>query len=74
MTTSGTEGKLVLLNGLFYPGPQSSLVEGLDERLLGRVVLCGCLLGLMVGAGLEHLARQDRRQLKGEDKTSILAI
>lgn len=38
-TESGAEGELVLLNGLFYPGPQSGLVEGLDERLLGRVVL-----------------------------------
>lgn len=68
LTTSGAEGELVLLNGLFYPGPQAGLVEGLDERLLGRVVLCGRLLGFMVGARLEHLDPQDGRQLKGERK------
>lgn len=59
MTPSGAEGELVLLNGLFDPGPQAGFVEGLDERLLGRVVLCGCLLGFMVGAGLQHLDPQD---------------
>lgn len=68
LTTSGAEGELVLLNGLFYPGPQAGLLEGLDERLLGRVVLCGRLLGFMVGARLEHLDPQDGRQLKGERK------
>lgn len=61
MTPSGGEGELVLLNGLFDPGPQTGLVEGLNECLLGRVVLCGCLLGVMVGAGLEHLDPQDGR-------------
>lgn len=65
-STSGAEGKLVLLDGLFYPGAQAGLVEGLDERLLGGVVLCGCLLGFMVGARLEHLDPQDGRQLRGE--------
>lgn len=68
LTTSGAESELVLLNGLFYPGPQTGLVEGLDERLFGRVVLCGRLLGFMVGARLEHLDPQDGRQLKGERK------
>lgn len=61
---SGAEGELVLLDGLFDPGPQAGLVEGLDERLLGRVVLCGRLLGVVVRARLQHLDPQDGRQLK----------
>lgn len=68
LTPSGAQGELVLLNGLFDPSAQAGLVEGLDERLLGRVVLCGCLLGFMVGAGSEHLDPQDGRQLKGREK------
>lgn len=60
---SGAQGELVLLDGLFDPGPQAGLVESLYERLLGRVVLCGRLLGFVVRAGLEHLDAQDGRQL-----------
>lgn len=59
MTPSGAEGELVLLNGLFDPRPEAGLVEGLDERLLSRVVLCGCLLGFMVRTGLQHLDPQN---------------
>lgn len=40
-------------------------MEGLDERLLGLVVLAGRLLGLVIGAGLQHLVPQDGRQLDG---------
>lgn len=47
-TQSGAEGELVLLDGLFDPGPQAGLVEGLDEGLFSRVVLHGRLLGIMV--------------------------
>ena len=68
LTPSGAQGELVLLNGLFDPSAQAGLVEGLDECLLGRVVLCGCLLGFMVGTGPEHLDPQDGRQLKGREK------
>lgn len=69
-TESGAEGELVLLDGLFDPGPQAGLVEGLDERLLGGVVLAGGLLGLVVRAGLQHLGGQDGRQLKGRASKS----
>lgn len=69
-TESGAEGELVLLDGLFDPGPQAGLVEGLDERLLGGVVLAGGLLGVVVRAGLQHLGGQDGRQLKGRASKS----
>lgn len=62
---SGAQRELVLLDGLLDPGPQAGLVEGLDERLLGLVVLAGRLLGLVIGAGLQHLVPQDGRQLDG---------
>ena len=74
LTPSGAQGELVLLNGLFDPSAQAGLVEGLDERLLGRVVLCGCLLGFMVGTGPEHLDPQDGRQLKGREKQTTYKI
>lgn len=44
-------------------------MEGLDERLLGLVVLSSRLLGLVVGAGFQHLVPQDGRQLDGWKKT-----
>lgn len=56
---SGAQGELVLLDGFFDPGPEAGLVEGLYERLLGGVVLCGRLLGIVVGAGLWNLDPQD---------------
>lgn len=62
---SGAQRELVLLDGLLDPGPQAGLVEGLDQRLLGLVVLGRRLLGLVVGAGLQHLVPQDGRQLDG---------
>lgn len=69
-TPSGAEGELVLLDGLFDPSPQAGLVESLDERLLGRVVLCGRLLCFVVGAGLQHLDPQNGRQLRTQRKES----
>lgn len=70
-TPSGAEGELVLLDGLFDPGPQTGLVEGLDECLLSGVVLCGCLLGVMVRAGLEHFDPQEGRQLERKRRHTI---
>jgi len=64
VTPSGADGELVLLAGLLDPGPQAGLVEGLDERQLGGVVLRGHLLGVVVGAGLQHLDPQDGGQLE----------
>lgn len=69
--TSGAQGELVLLNGLFDPGAQAGLVEGLDQRLLGRVVLCGGLLGVVVGARLRHFDPQDGRQLRRKRRGEV---
>ena len=40
--------ELILFDGLFHPGTQPCFVEGLDESLLGSVVLQCSLFGFVV--------------------------
>ncbi len=66
--SSRVQRELVLFYGFFHPGAQPRFVKGLDERLLGRVVLHRCLLGFVVRAGLGHFDSQSWQKLKIKKK------
>ena len=67
----GVEGELVLFAGLLDPGAEGALLEGLEESLFGCVVLLGCLLGVVVRAGLGSFDPQARCQLEGTENSPL---
>lgn len=69
---SGAQRELVLFYRLFHPSPQSCFLEGLDERLLGGVILHCCLLGFVVWARFGHFDPEGGRELRRESGTCVI--